>query len=251
MGKIVVLGTTAAIPNEEADFTHLAALTTTRTILVDTASNPFLSMRKAGLEPNHITDLILTHFHPDHVSGVPLLMMGMWLTGRKEGLRVYGLADTLERTQKLLELFNFAAWPDVFEIEYQVFINGGIEPLFEDEEICVRAAEVKHLIPTIGLRFEFKNSGKTLAYSCDTEPCSAVEKLAKNADFLLHESAGRSKGHSSAEQAGDEASKAGVRHLCLIHYPSGEDPNDLIKEARGKYTGEVSAVRDLQIFEMG
>jgi metal-dependent hydrolase (beta-lactamase superfamily II) len=36
-------------------------------------------LSKAGVDFNRLTDLILTHFHPDHVSGVPMLLMNMWL----------------------------------------------------------------------------------------------------------------------------------------------------------------------------
>ncbi|MGZ8710174.1 MAG: MBL fold metallo-hydrolase, partial [Thermoanaerobaculia bacterium] len=35
-------------------------------VLVDCASNPVLQLKRAGVELEQITDLILTHFHPDH-----------------------------------------------------------------------------------------------------------------------------------------------------------------------------------------
>lgn len=250
MGKIILLGTSAAIPTEEADFTHLVVISPNRTVLIDTSSNPFTSLHKAEIEPKGISDLILTHFHPDHVSGLPLLMMGMWLTGRKTALDVYGLDYTLDRARKMLDLFNISDWPDSFPVNYHPFRGDKSDFLFEDKEIRILGSEVKHLIPTMGLRFEFMKSGKTLAYSCDTEPCPAVISLAKNVDILLHESSGKSKGHSSAEQAGEVAAKAGAKSLYLIHYPAGKQAGELITEARKKFTGEVFVARDLQVFPM-
>jgi ribonuclease BN (tRNA processing enzyme) len=51
------------------------------------------------------------------------------------------------------------------------------------------------MVPNIGLRVEFKASGKVWAYSCDTEPCSEVVRLGRGADVLVHEVAGAGLGH--------------------------------------------------------
>ena len=244
MGKVIILGTAAFIPAETADNTHLAIQAGKHTILVDTASNPFLSLNKAGIDPNDITELVLTHFHPDHISGLPLLIMGMWFLGRKAGLEVYGLGYTLERAQKMLELFNISQWKDCFPIHYHVFSGEVPGSLIDDEDIHLMGAEVRHLIPTMGIRAEFPAVGKTLAYSCDTEPCQAVELLAKDADFLLHESAGDSRGHSSPAQAGATAARAKVKRLFLIHYPADGNEEKFILEAKAAFGGDVFAARD-------
>jgi ribonuclease Z len=245
MGKVILLGTASFIPSAEADNTHLAILAGDRTVLVDTATNPFLSLKKGGIEPNEVTDLVLTHFHPDHVSGLPILLMGMWFTRRKGELHIYGLEYTLNRAKKMLELFNISSWANLFPIHYHLVIGGGFSTLISDKDLRLFGAEVKHLIPTMGIRVEFPASGKTLAYSCDTEPCGAVEILAKGANVLLHESAGNSKGHSSAEQAGETAQKAGVETLYLIHYPGESDPDRFIEQARSVFDGQVIAARDM------
>src|SRR5260370_8039463 len=81
------------------------------------------------------------------------------------------------------------------------------------------------MIPTIGIRVEAKKPAKVLAYSCDTEPCEQTVRLAEGADILIHEAGGASFGHSSAEQAGEIATKAEVGKLYLIHYPTVRFPN--------------------------
>jgi ribonuclease Z len=245
MGKIIILGTAAAIPLEGADNTHLVILSQKRIILVDTATNPILSLFKVGLDPNSITDLILTHFHPDHVSGLPILMITMWLTGD-----IYGLENTIGRVRQMLELFNISQWTNMFPINYHSSENGDFNTLFSDDDMTAIGAEVKHLIPTMGLRFEFNSSGKVIAYTCDSEPCDAIQRLAKGADILLHESAGNSKGHSSALQAGQDAALAGVNSLWLIHYPAGMDERRMIEEAKTAFSGEVVVARDLMSIEI-
>ena len=124
-------------------------------------------------------------------------------------------------------------------------------------EFKITSSPVRHLIPTIGLRFDFKASQKALAYSCDTEPCVEVVRLAQGADVLIHEATGESMGHSSAGQAGHEhaassgiAARAEVNKLYLIHYPTGEYVDDnLLVEARQNFQGEVELATDFMTLD--
>ena len=90
--------------------------------------------------------------------------------------------------------------------------------------------------------------GGTLCYSSDTGSCEEVIELARGADFLIHEATGESDGHSSAEEAGEIAQKAGVRTLYLIHYPPRSDKQALIQRAKTTFSGEVIAAEDLMSF---
>lgn len=99
MPKVIILGSSNAIPSTGHENTHMVVVGEDRTVLVDCVSNPILRLEKAGLDFNNLTDLVLTHFHPDHVSGVPLLLMDMWLMGRHKPLNIYGLHHTLDRME--------------------------------------------------------------------------------------------------------------------------------------------------------
>ena len=82
MAKLIVLGSSNAIPTKDHENTHLAVVCRDRTVLIDCVSNPIVRLEQAGIDPLMISDVILTHFHPDHVSGVPLLLIDLWLMGR-------------------------------------------------------------------------------------------------------------------------------------------------------------------------
>jgi ribonuclease Z len=117
-------------------------------------------------------------------------------------------------------------------------------------DFLIKASPVHHMVPTIGLRFEFNKSGKSLAYSCDTEPCEEVVHLANGADVLIHEATGASFGHSSATQAGEIASKAEAGKLYLIHYPTGRfAKGDLVTEASETFHGEIELAKDFMILD--
>jgi ribonuclease Z len=94
-----------------------------------------------------------------------------------------------------------------------------LEEIIINQILVIEARTVKHRIPTIGLRINFKDSRKLIAYSCDTEPCEEVLELADQADILIQESAGKAPGHTSSEQAGIIAKNTGVKVLYLIHDP--------------------------------
>lgn len=102
MPKLIILGSSNAIPDARHENTHMVIVGEQRTVLVDCVSNPILRLQRAGVEFDNLTDLILTHFHPDHVSGVPLLLMNMWLMGRRRSLSIYGLHHTLDRIEGLM-----------------------------------------------------------------------------------------------------------------------------------------------------
>jgi ribonuclease Z len=251
MAKLIILGSSNAIPDATHENTHMAFQGQESTVLVDCVSNPILRLQQAGLSFNKVTDLILTHFHPDHVSGVPLLLMGMWLMGHARNVDIYGLHHTLDRIEDLMGFYDWDHWPDFFPVAFHRLPHREDMPVLENGDFRIIASPVRHLVPTIGLRIECVQSGKVVAYSCDTEPCPAVVELAQGADVLIHEASGAFPGHTSATQAGDIARKAGAKKLYLIHYPTGKnDPRPLVDEAGEVFGGEVQLAEDFMEIEL-
>lgn len=245
MSKVIILGTSNAIPSAEHENTHMAIVGEERTVLVDCVSNPIVRLEKAGIELDQITDLVLTHFHPDHVSGAPLLLLDMWLAGRRKPLRLHGLEYTLDRLEDLMGFYGWKFWPDFYPVEFHRVPGEEMTEVLTCADFRVLASPVRHVLPTIGLRFEFDHTHRTMAYSCDTEPCDEVVRLAAGVDILIHEAAGEALGHSSAEQAGSIARQAEVARLLLIHYPTGKYASgDPAAEARRTFPGDVGLAQD-------
>lgn len=250
MPKLILLGSSNAIPDPQHENTHMVVVGRECTVLIDCASNPILRLGRAGVDFNHLTDLILTHFHPDHVSGVPLLLMNMWLMGHQRPLNIYGLHHTLDRIEDLMALYAWSEWPNFFPVVFHRLPDGEMTTVMDCEEFHIFSSPVRHIIPAIGLRFEFKKDKKTLAYSCDTEPCAQVIRLAEGADVLIHEAAGAFHGHSSAAQAGEIAQQAGAGALYLIHYPTGKFASgNLVAEAKQRFAGPVMLAEDFMTLE--
>lgn len=245
MANLIILGTSSAVPALDHENTHFVLKGDSDSVLVDCVGNTLLRLNKVGILPETLNHLILTHCHPDHISGVPSLLMSLWLMGRKKPMHIFGLNHTLNCIEKMMGLYEWQGWPDFFPVVFHRVPEEEMVPVLESEEFHIFASPVCHIIPTIGLRVEARQTGKVVAYSCDTEPCSQVVRLAKDADILIHESTGESFGHSSAAQAGDIAQKAGVKALYFIHYPPHLfKDHEMIEQAEEYFTGMVRFSED-------
>lgn len=245
MARVIILGSASAVPDARHENTHMLVEAGGRTILVDCPGSPIVRLEQAGVDQKRLTDIILTHFHPDHVSGLAPLLMSLWLLGRKDPINIYGLTPTIDRAEKMMELYSWNQWPGFYPVNFVRVPAEEGALVFEDEDIRVHASPVKHLIPTFGLRFAFLPQSKTLAYSCDTEPTEAVCRLAKDVDVLIHESTGTGIGHTTPEAAGQIATDAKVGALYLIHYPPPlVTPETLLEKAGSRFRGPVTVAYD-------
>lgn len=250
MARVIILGSAAAVSDAEHDNTHFIIQGEGSPILIDCGSNPLGKLHKLGINDETMQDVILTHFHPDHVSGFPNMLMQLWLLGRQMPLRIYGLNHCINRIEDMMLMFAWDTWPNFFPVPQHRILERPNAPVLENDDFRITAWPTKHFIPTIGLRIENKKTGRVLAYSCDTEPIPAIVELAQGADMLIHEAAGKGFGHSSARQAGVMATAAGAKSLYLIHYQVwNTDPTPLVAEARETFDGPVFLCEDFDIYE--
>ncbi|WP_420454068.1 MBL fold metallo-hydrolase [Rubrivirga sp.] len=213
-----LLGTGSAHAGPDRTTTMLAIEHAGHLILVDCGGDAVLRMVACGLDPLALDALVLTHEHPDHLSGFPLLLEKLWLMGRREPLDIYGPAATLEKARALFAVFDTHKWTGLPERRYHPVALDAGAPVVDLGGFRISATPVDHPVPTIGLRFE--SDGVCLAYSCDTAWSDAVVELARDAHVLIHEGTGSLAGvHSSPEEAADVAARAGAARLVLVHAP--------------------------------
>ncbi len=249
MPKLVILGTASAIPDEAHENTHLVVHGPSGSVVVDSGCNPIVSCKRAQVPLDTLLAMIVTHFHPDHVSGIPNFLLGLWLLGRRNNLNVYGLRVTLDKVQAMMSLFEWRDWPGFYPVTFEPVrpVEGVL--VTETPDFRVLASPTHHLVPSLALKFVSQSSEHSIVYSSDTSPCDALARLTRGADMLVHEAAGAQAGHSSAAMAGSIARQAGVGHLVLIHYHTNDSPDNLIVEARSTFKGTITLARDMDVFE--
>ena len=213
-----LLGTGSANAGPDRTTTMLAVEHGDQLVLVDCGGDAVQRMLAGDLDPSAITAVVLTHEHPDHISGYPLLIEKLWLLGREAPIDVYGPAPTLAKAQALFAVYDTRQWEGVPERRFHPVELEPSALVLNEGGLTVTAAPVDHPVPTIGLRFE--TAGGVLAYSCDTARCDAVAALAAGADVLIHEGTGSIAGvHSSPREAAETARQSGARRLVLVHAP--------------------------------
>ena len=251
MATITILGCAYSIPNAAHEVTHFAVQGEHSSILVDCGTNPTVRLAQAGIAYDSISDVILTHFHPDHVSGAPLMLMNMWLLGRKQPLRIHAPAPCLQRFNQLMEAYDWQQWPGFFSVELHEIPLHENAPVLMNSDFTISASPGEHMVPVVGLRIKEESGKRVLTYSADTAPCTSISRLAAGADVLLHEATAGTIGHSSAAQAGEVAARAQVGALYLIHYDvHSAAESKLISEARSRFSGPVELARDLMTIEL-
>jgi ribonuclease Z len=252
MPRLVILGSASAVPDADHENTHMVLQGEHVSVMIDCTGRPLVNLKKIGMGIEDLADLILTHFHPDHVGAVPNLLMSLWLVGRSAPLRIYGLHHCLQRVEDLMAAFSWEEWKGFFPVAFHHLPEREGILVLDNQDFQIYASPVRHYVPNIGLRVLVKQTGFVFAYSSDTVPCPETVRLAHQADLLIHEATGDEPlGHSSAAQAGAIAEEAGVKRLGLIHYPVWEaDTSHLVAEAQTTFKGPVFLCEDFMSIEL-
>lgn len=255
MAKIILLGSGAALSDATRENMYLVVQGKHSSILIDCAGSPIQRLLKARVSLDSIDHVILTHHHPDHVYGLPIFLMDLWLAGRQKVLHVYGPEETLRAARAVMEAYEWQQWRSLgsFPTEFHTVprTENGVK-ILDTPEFSVSATSTKHFVPTLALRIDSNASGKSVAYSSDTDVSEAIVTLARGVDWLFHEATTveqPSKGHSSARQAGEQAQRAGVKSLVLVHLPPNGDVKKIHAAAAKTFNGKIFVGRDFASYK--
>ncbi len=250
MARMILLGTGTGLPDLDRGNTHMVWDGPGGPLLVDAGGSTYERLLRAGVDPQGLAGVVLTHSHCDHINGLPGLAFSMRLAGREGPLPIYGLEETLAIVGA-----TFAA----MQVEYHVPLDwrplaaGDVVPL--DAGWRIVTALTAHSRPCLALRFEGPGGAPALVCSADTEPCAAVQGLAAGAAVIVHEATTPAPfaGHTSPRQAGQVAAAAGAGRLVLVHYsPRWTMPEGaaLAEVRAGGFTGRAEIGRDGQVIEL-
>ncbi|MBR4538393.1 MAG: ribonuclease Z [Clostridia bacterium] len=162
MIDITLLGTSALVPLPDRALTAVALTCGGRSILFDCGEGTQTAARKAGASMMKADLIALTHYHGDHIFGLPGLLQTMCCLGRTDPLYITGPEGLKEELSPILKL---AGWMS-YEIVLIPFPEEGLrlETLAKGwpTEAKLTAFKTEHRVPSQGYCFTLGRAGKFL-----------------------------------------------------------------------------------------
>ncbi len=256
MNEIIALGTSSMTPTKERNHSSFMIRYRGEIILFDCGEGTQRQLRFINVSPMKIKRIFITHWHGDHVLGLPGLIQTLAGNNYKDTLEIYGPSGTKERVKRLLEIFPFDTEID---LKIREIKKDGI--VFSNEFYEIIAMKLEHSIECYGYSFKEKDKrkinkikikkfglkegpilrkikeegsviidnrkitfedigfiekGKKITYIVDTRLCNNAIKLAENSDILIIESTY----HSSLQNKAEEYFHLTSKDAAMIAYLS-------------------------------
>lgn len=154
MLDICLLGTGGMMPLPNRWLTSLMARYNGKSILIDCGEGTQIAMKEKGWSPKPIDVICFTHFHADHVSGLPGMLLTMGNAERTEPLLIMG-PKGLTRVVSALRTIA----PELpFEIECKEVTEP--EETIEFKDFRLKAFRVNHNVVCYGYSIEIDRVGR-------------------------------------------------------------------------------------------
>ena len=154
MLDLCLVGTGGMMPLPKRWLTSLLMRYNGSSLLIDCGEGTQVAIKEKGWSFKPIDVVCFTHFHADHISGLPGLFLTMGNADRREPLTLIG-PKGLEKVVNSLRIIA----PDLpFQISF-IEIEGD-EGEFEINGYHIKAFKVKHRVPCYGYTVEIKRCGK-------------------------------------------------------------------------------------------
>ena len=154
MLDVCLLGTGGMMPLPYRWLTSLLMRYNGSCIMIDCGEGTQIALKEAGFSPNPIDVICFTHFHADHISGLPGFLLSMGNADRTEPVTMIG-PKGLEKVVNSLRVIV----PELpFEIKFLEISER--EQVFDFGDYAITAFKVNHGMPCYGYSLSIKRAGR-------------------------------------------------------------------------------------------
>jgi ribonuclease BN (tRNA processing enzyme) len=157
-------------------------------VLIDCGASSLVAMNKIGIDRRNIGTIFVTHFHGDHIGGVPFFLLeANYVLKRKEPLSIVGPPTLKTRFPGVMEV----AFPGSGTLNFSFPLTLEEMEIGRRVEFGPLAITPFHVIhddragPCLGFRIEAED--KVIAFSGDTEWTDSVIDIGRDADLFICE----------------------------------------------------------------
>lgn len=154
MLDVSLLGTGGMMPLPYRWLTALMLRYNGKSILIDCGEGTQIALREKGWSPNPIDIICFTHYHADHISGLPGMLLTMGNAERKEPLLLIGPRGL----KKVVNALRIIAPELPFEIRFEEITE--TEQTFSFEGFQMKAFKVSHSVVCYGYSMTVERSGR-------------------------------------------------------------------------------------------
>jgi len=276
--KLILLGTGTPVMTSNRYQSSLAIIVDEQPYIVDCGSGILERLSNArakgvkGLDNPKLTRLFVTHFHPDHIIGLPGFIIAPWNMKRWDTLKIYGPKGIKKKIKGLLKVYKDGIKEHLLgnpkdmsplKVKGKV-IKSGV--FYKDNLVTIEAIPVVHG-SFEAYAFKFTTPDKVILVSGDTRPLEIIQEKAKGCDILVHEVYSETvmeqkpkvaqdyfrKVHTGGIELGEIAKVAKPKLLVLTHQiayglSNGKSEEIILKEIKKNYDGAVVYGNDLDVF---
>lgn len=157
MLDVSLLGTGGMIPLHNRYLTALLTRYNGRMLLIDCGEGTQVTMRELGWGFVNLDTILFTHFHADHISGLPGLLLSLSNYGRTEPITVVGPKGVEEVVNRLRVIAPELSYPIRF---MELSFDGLTQACFQLGNYHVSAIPLAHALPCVGYSIVIPRAGK-------------------------------------------------------------------------------------------
>lgn len=154
MLDVCLLGTGGMMPLPYRALTSLMVRYNGMNVLIDCGEGTQVSIKQQGWSVKPIDVICFTHFHADHISGLPGLLLTLGNAERREPVTMIGP----KRLEKIVNALRMIAPELPFPIQFIELEND--QESFEFNGMRINAYKVNHNITCYGYSLEIDRAGK-------------------------------------------------------------------------------------------
>lgn len=252
--EVTILGSGTATPNLDRNASGMAVRSKNCLLLVDIGPGSMRRMCEAGIDARDVDVILLTHFHPDHVSDlVAFLFASNYSFGpvREQFFHLVGPAGLEQYYGGLVGVYGDWIVPKGNRLIRKELSARGKDS-FTVRGVTIRSVPSVHTSASLSYRVEA--DGRSLTVSGDTDVSDELVEIAGGSDLLIAECSlpdeRKVPGHLIPSEAGQTAASAQVGKLVLTHFYPPCDDVDIVSQAAARFSGPIVKARDLMVIEV-